>query len=133
MDGKRPDGMSIIPWACGRLLLWDATCWDSYAPSNIQLAALGPGRVTDMATHRKKDIYLDLARNHLFVPVAVETTGSFGEDTVAFLHELANRIRSQTHDPLQYIKICQRFSICVQNFNCASIMHGLLYFDLNAH
>ena len=44
LDGKRPDGMSIIPWACGRLLLWDATCWDSYAPSNIQLAALGPGR-----------------------------------------------------------------------------------------
>jgi hypothetical protein len=56
------------------------------------------------------------------VPVAVETTGSFSEDTIAFLHELANRIRSQTHDPLQYIKLCQRLSICVQNFNCASIM-----------
>ena len=122
LDGKRPDGMSIIPWACGRLLLWDATCWDSYAPSNIQLAALGPGRVADMAARRKKDTYLNLARNHFFVPVAVETTGSFSEDTIAFLHELANRIRSQTHDPLQYIKLCQRVSICVQNFNCASIM-----------
>jgi hypothetical protein len=70
----------------------------------------------------RKITSLDLARNHLFVPVAVETTGSFDEDTIAFLHELANRIRSQTHDPLQYIKLCQRLSICVQNFNCASIM-----------
>ena len=122
LDGKRPDGMSIIPWACGRLLLWDATCWDSFAPSNIQLAALGPGRVADMAARRKRDTYLNLARNHFFVPVAVETTGSFSEDTIAFLHELANRIRSQTHDPFQYIKLCQRLSICVQNFNCASIM-----------
>ena len=42
LDRKRPDGMSIIPWADGRLLLWDATCWDSYAPSKLQLAALGP-------------------------------------------------------------------------------------------
>ena len=104
------------------IYIWDATCWDSFAPSNIQLAALGPGRVADMAARRKRDTYLNLARNHFFVPVAVETTGSFSEDTIAFLHELANRIRSQTHDPLQYIKLCRRLSICVQNFNCASIM-----------
>ena len=29
-DGKRPDGMSIIPWSSGRLLVWDATCGDTF-------------------------------------------------------------------------------------------------------
>ena len=36
-DGKRPDGMTITPWAQGRLLIWDATCWDTMAASNIHI------------------------------------------------------------------------------------------------
>ena len=34
-DGKRPDGLSITPWSNGRPLVWDATCWDTFAPSHI--------------------------------------------------------------------------------------------------
>lgn len=30
-DGKRPDGMSLVPWKC---VLWDATCVDTLAVSN---------------------------------------------------------------------------------------------------
>jgi hypothetical protein len=25
-DGKRPDGLTLIPWATGRCLVWDFTC-----------------------------------------------------------------------------------------------------------
>ena len=25
-DGKRPDGISVVPWKSGKLLVWDATC-----------------------------------------------------------------------------------------------------------
>ena len=32
-DGKRPDGITIVPWKNGKLLVWDATCPDTYAPS----------------------------------------------------------------------------------------------------
>ena len=39
LNGKRPDGMTITPWAQGRLLIWDATCWDSFVAFNLQLAA----------------------------------------------------------------------------------------------
>ena len=75
-DGKRPNGMTIVPWISGQLLLRDATCrdttcQDSYAPSNMQLAA-----------SRKRETYRDLTHNHHFVPVAVETTGSFGKDAI---------------------------------------------------
>ena len=37
-DGKRPDGMTIIPWSRGQLLVWDATCCDIFAASNIGAA-----------------------------------------------------------------------------------------------
>ena len=33
-DGKRPDGMSLAPWSSGKLLVWDVTCSDTFAPSH---------------------------------------------------------------------------------------------------
>jgi hypothetical protein len=34
-DGKRPDGVSLIPWSHGRCLTWDVTCADTLAPSHV--------------------------------------------------------------------------------------------------
>ena len=112
-DDKRPDGMTITPWAQGRLLIWDATCWDTMAASNIHIAMSGPGQVADMAARRKRETYREILHNHHFVPAAVETMGSFGEDTIAFLHQVASRIQAISKDPLEYPKLCQRFSVCI--------------------
>ena len=48
-DGRRPDGMSIIPWTSGKLLVCDATCWNTYTPSNINngIAVTGAGAVAE--------------------------------------------------------------------------------------
>ena len=35
-DGKRPDGMSLVPWGQGRPLVWDTTCPDIYLCSIVQ-------------------------------------------------------------------------------------------------
>ena len=34
-DGKRPDGMSLIPWRRSLPLSWDFTCSDTLAPSQL--------------------------------------------------------------------------------------------------
>ena len=46
-NGRRPDGMSMVPWTSRKLLVWDATCSDTYAPSNINdgIAVTGAGAV----------------------------------------------------------------------------------------
>ena len=31
-DGKRPDGATIVPWKTGRVLVWDTTRPDTFAP-----------------------------------------------------------------------------------------------------
>ena len=36
-DGKRPDGITMVPWSNGRLLVWDATCVDTFAPSHLSI------------------------------------------------------------------------------------------------
>ena len=38
-DGKRPGGASIVHWKCGQLLVWDAMCTDTFAPSYSTIAA----------------------------------------------------------------------------------------------
>ena len=110
------------PWAQGHLLIWDATCWNTMAASNIHIVMSGPGWVADMATSRKRETYWEILHNHHFVPAAVETMGSFGEDMFAFLHQVASHIQAISKDPLEYLKLCQRFSVCIQNFNSASIL-----------
>ena len=44
-DGKRPDGASSVPWKGGRVLVWDATCPDTLAPSYSALATRETGVV----------------------------------------------------------------------------------------
>ena len=32
-DGKRPDGITVVPCRSGNFLIWDGTCQDTFAPS----------------------------------------------------------------------------------------------------
>ena len=36
-DGKRPDGIAMVPCEYGKLLVWNATCTDTYAPHMQQV------------------------------------------------------------------------------------------------
>ena len=38
-DGKRPDGVTMVPWECGKCVVWDFTCPDTLAPSYRSIAA----------------------------------------------------------------------------------------------
>jgi hypothetical protein len=74
-DGRRPDGISIIPWAQGRCLIWDATCHNTFAPTNIPFSCNGAGTVADRAAASKRILYSDLCQSHFFVPIAAESSG----------------------------------------------------------
>ncbi|CAH2230048.1 jg20257 [Pararge aegeria aegeria] len=53
-DGKRPDGMTLIPWRLGRSLLWDATCVDTLAASHIQATSSMVGAAASSAEQAKR-------------------------------------------------------------------------------
>ena len=56
-DGKRPDGLTLIPWHGGRSLLWDVTVVSPLAASYVDRAATDAGTVADMAATRKTEIF----------------------------------------------------------------------------
>ena len=112
----------VTPWAKGRALVWDVTCWDSYAPSNITMASREAGSVANLAASKKRNLYNELSNNHHFQPIAFESTGAFGSDALDFIHDLAKRARLISSDPLSYLKLCQQISVCIQNFNAVSVL-----------
>ncbi|CAF4946182.1 unnamed protein product [Pieris macdunnoughi] len=56
-DGKRPDGMSLIPWKMGRALVWDATCVDTFAPSHLLRTSKKAGAAAEQAEINKRHKY----------------------------------------------------------------------------
>ena len=121
-DGKRPDGITVVPWERGKLLVWDATCSDTFAPSYSSNAASEVGAVAAMAEERKKAKYEHLDASHSFVPVAVETAGVFGPLTHAFLKDLGRRIALVTGEEKSYSYLVQRVSVAIQRGNAASVV-----------
>lgn len=75
-DGKRPDGLTMVPWRNGRYLVWDATCWDTLTPSHLTTSSRHARNTAELASRVKHNKYRQLeADNYIFNVVAVETLG----------------------------------------------------------
>ena len=53
-EGKCPDEVTLVPWKSGRLLVWDATCPDTFAPSHLPSATREAGAVAALAEQSKQ-------------------------------------------------------------------------------
>ena len=111
-----------MPRKNGRVLVWDVTCPDTFAPSHSQLANRDVGAVADQAEKRKREKHSGLAVTHHFVPVTIETLGTFGKEAQAFFHELGHRIREETREPLAFHYLLQRIAVAMQRGNAAAVL-----------
>jgi len=74
---KRPDGVTLLPWARGKPSVWDVTVPDTYADSHLADTVTMAGAAADKAASTKETKYRQLANSLLFVPVAIETAGTW--------------------------------------------------------
>ena len=112
----------MVPWKNEKLLVWDATCPDTFAPSYISSASSEAGAVAALAEERKKNIYAHLDPSHSFTPVAVEISGVVGPQSLAFLKDLGRRMRQVTGEERSLSYLLQRVSVAVQRGNAASVL-----------
>jgi hypothetical protein len=56
-DGKRPDGMTLVPWIKGQTLIWDVTIVDTLADSYVLKTSEVSGFSVEMACKRKHSKY----------------------------------------------------------------------------
>jgi len=93
-DGRRPDGLTLIPFEGGRSLTWNVTVVCTTGDSYIDLAMQGPDCVADMAASHKEAKYATLQSHYDFQPIAVETLGPTNESATSFLYDLVGEFRS---------------------------------------
>jgi len=129
-DGKRPYGLSLIPWHGGRSLVWDVTVVSPLAAYYVRdRAATDAGTVADMAATRKKEKYSTLSSAYRFEPIAVVNLGAFSSTTLNFNSELGRRICVHTKDVRETSYLFQRISIMLQRFHSV-LLHDTLPVDL---
>ena len=52
-DGKRPDGVTILPWKNGRCATWDVTVTDTMAQSYLHNTSRTAGAAAEAAADKK--------------------------------------------------------------------------------
>lgn len=126
-DGKRPDGLTSIPWREGRSATWDVTVTNTVAASYLAMSSVCAASAAEAAATRKEDKYIEISRVHLFFPLAFETMGPINLVGQDFISELGRRISSSTDDPRETSFLFQRLSVALQRFNAVSFTYS---FDL---
>ena len=120
IDGKRPDGLTLIPWQGGRSLTWDVTVVDTFAASYLAVNSIASGGACAAAVARKSAKYASLTSTYIFLPIAVETLGTINSEALDFLIELGRRIAANSKDNREASFLFQRLSVLIQRFNAVA-------------
>jgi hypothetical protein len=116
-DGKRPDGITQVPWLSGKCAIWDVTIVNTVAQSYLLSTSANAGSAAMSAETRKELKYASISQSHLFFPVALETFGPIGVKATSFLREIGRRMSIISEDPRETAFLFQRLSVAVQRFN----------------
>src|ERR1700743_545372 len=65
-DGKRPDGLTLVPWQGCKALTWDATIVTTLAKSHPAASSSCAGSASEMAAAKKVEKYSDLSMEIIF-------------------------------------------------------------------
>lgn len=116
--GKRPEGLSLIPWNHGKALLWDVTVVNTLAPSYINLSSKLLDSVAYQAERRKYNLYVPLEVNHVFTPIAFESLGCMSPDSKVLIQLLGKYMVENTGERKSLNYLLERISIAIQLGEC---------------
>lgn len=130
-DGKRPDGQTLVPWKDGKCLVWDFTCVDTLAQSYLNQTSKKSGSAASVAEVRKISKYQNLEQTYLFVPIAIETLGTWGTAAKKIISLLGHKISTACFDARSTTFLKQRISVAIQRGNAAAVLGTLPSNDMD--
>jgi len=125
-DGRRPDGITLVPWVRGKCLMWDVTVADTLAPTYVRDSAVQAGAAATKAEDIKRRKYDVFSEEFHFVPLAFETLGSTSDSSWQLLKEIGRRLKSVSKDDRSAEFFLQRIALHIVRGNAASIIGASL-------
>ena len=92
-------------------------CTDTLSVSNLRRSATEAGASAAHAESLKVAKYAHLSSAYHFVPIAVETLGTYGPEATGFFKSLGQRLQRATMDPRVGEFLVQRISVAIQGGN----------------
>ena len=129
LDGKRPGGLTLVPWAQGKPLTRDMTVIYTSASSYLAAASQTTGSAAELAAASKEDKYSCLANTHIFEPIAFETLGPMNFTAATLLCVLGRRATARTNETRETSFLFQRLSLNIQRFNFVLIHESFISSD----
>ena len=120
-DGKRPDGLTLSTWKSGKCLIWDYSCADSLCATYVKSSSKQAGAAANLRENKKIEKYSSLS-NYYFVPVAVETFGSWGSSGLKLIKEIGKKLKEVTNEQRSTFFLSQNISIAIQRGNASCVM-----------
>ena len=96
-----------------------------YTPSNIGVAVTGAGAMAEKSEQHKISKYLHLHSTYMFIPMAVETSGIFGLQSLKFIKDLGQHLKTTTDEANSKQYLLQRILVAIQRGNTASVLGTL--------
>ena len=125
-DGRRPDGLLLIPWQNGKPVTWDVKVATSLSNSYISASAGSGGAAAELAASKKMSKYADLPVSYIFQPIALETLGSMNGSAVEFFTELGRRISIVSDEEREGLFLFQRLSVTLQRYNAILLRNSFV-------
>ncbi|KAL1446386.1 hypothetical protein WDU94_005682 [Cyamophila willieti] len=125
-DGKRPDGMTLVPWSHGQCLVWDSTCVNTFAETYLNNTKETAGYAAEEAANRKIKKYNTISQqNYIFAPLAYETMGPWSKQTKSIVGKIGEGLFQHTGSAKSKMFLQQRISLAIQRGNAASMLGTL--------
>ena len=121
-DGKRPDGLTLTTWKTGKCLIWDATVADTLCDTYVSSCSKNPGAAADTRETVKNSHYKDLAKDYCFIPVGVETLGSWGSEGHKLVKEIGKKVMEETGEKRSAFYLFQQISMIIQRGNASCVI-----------
>jgi hypothetical protein len=121
-NGKRPAGITLVPWIKGQPLVWDVTIVDTLADSYVLKTSEISGFAAEMACKRKHSKYSSIIwSNYIFKDLAFETLGPWCKEAIDFINVIGERLIAESGDSKSKKFLLERISLAIQRGNAASI------------
>ena len=124
-DGNKPDGLTLTTWKAGKCLIWDFTCADTLCQSYVKKCSKNVGAAAEDREKIKIDHYEELANNYLFVPIAVETFGTWGSHGYKLIKEIGKKVMEVTGERRSTFFLTQSISMAIQRGNASCVLGTL--------